>query len=245
MKSSIARIRAAIPQANAVITSASEVSFRLLGLEFARARAGASRDFRIEETIHFGSGAGEIELNDETEPLFRDMTERLLETRYRRERNHPLFRMDSERWLESIVQRDVSVLDDRLDPSCVYAQVPAFAASDRAMIDLLGVTRQGRLAVIELKADEDLHLPIQGLDYWARVRWHHRRGEFQAHGYFPGRELSPQDPLLIMAAPSLHVHPTTDKLLRHLSPEIEWKLLGLDERWRDGVRVVFRKAREK
>ena len=244
MKHSIARIRAAIPQAAAVITTASEVSFRLLGLEFARARAGASRGFRIEEKIYFGPGAGEIELNEEMEPLFREMIARLLETRYRRERNHPLFRMDSERWLESIVQRDVSVLDDRLDPSCVYAQVPAFAATDRAMIDLLGVTRQGRLAVIELKADEDLHLPIQGLDYWARVRWHHRRGEFQAHGYFPGRELSPDDPLLIMAAPSLHVHPTTDKLLRHLSPEIEWKLLGLDERWRDGVRVVFRKARQ-
>jgi hypothetical protein len=245
MKNSIARVRAAIPQANAVITSASEVSYRLHGLEFARARAAASGGFRIEERIYFGPGAGEIELNDETEPLFREMIARLLETRYRRERNHPLFRMDSERWLESIVQRDVSVLDDRLDPSCVYAQVPAFAASDRAMIDLLGVTRQGRLAVIELKADEDLHLPIQGLDYWARVRWHHRRREIQAHGYFPKRELSSEDPLLIMAAPSLHVHPTTDKLLRHLSPEIEWKLLGLDERWRDGIRVVFRKSTEK
>jgi hypothetical protein len=243
MKDSIQRVRDIIPQAASVVTGSAGISFRLLGLEFARARAGASRGFRVEETVHFGAGAAEIELNDSTESLFRDMVERLLQTRYRRERNHPLYRMDSERWLESIVQRDVSVLDDRLDPTCVYAQVPAFAATDRAMIDLLGVTRQGRLAVIELKVDEDLHLPIQGLDYWARVRWHHRRGEFQSHGYFPDRELSPEDPLLILAAPCLHVHPTTDKLLRHLSPEIEWKLLGLDERWRDGVRVVFRKTR--
>ena len=45
-----------------------------------------------------------------------------------------------------------------------------------------------------------------------------------------------------MAAPSLHVHPTTDCLLRHFSPEIEWKLLGLDEHWRRGIRVVFRKT---
>jgi len=243
MKASIERVRTLIPQAAIVVTSAAEISFRLLGLEFARARAGENRGFRVEEKITFGPGAAEIELNDETEPFFREMIERLLQTRYRRERNHPLFRMASERWLESMVQRDVSVIDDRLDPTCVYAQVPAFAASDRAMIDLLGVTRQGRLAVIELKADEDLHLPIQGLDYWARVRWHHRRGEFQAHGYFSGRELSQEDPLLILAAPSLHLHPTTDKLLRYLSPEIDWKLVGLDERWRDGVRVVFRKAR--
>jgi hypothetical protein len=243
MSQSIARIRAAMPQAAVVVNSAAEISFRLHGLEFARARTGATKGFRLGESITFGPGAAEIELNEETEPFFLEMVERLIQTRYRRERNHPLYRMASERWLESIVQNDVSVLDDRLDPYCVYAQVPAFAATDRAMIDLLGVTRQGRLAVIELKADEDLHLPIQGLDYWTRVRWHHRRGEFQAHGYFPGRELSTEDPLLILAAPSLHLHPTTDTLLRQLSPEIDWKLIGLDERWRDGIRVVFRKAR--
>jgi hypothetical protein len=41
----------------------------------------------------------------------------------------------------------------------------------------------------------------------------------------------------------LHVHPSTDTLLRYLSPEIEWEFLGIDERWREGVRVVFRKRR--
>ena len=51
----------------------------------------------------------------------------------------------------------------------VYRQVPAFAASDRGMLDLLAVNRDGRLAVVELKADEDLHMVLQGLDYWIRV----------------------------------------------------------------------------
>jgi hypothetical protein len=46
-----------------------------------------------------------------------------------------------------------------------------------------------------------------------------------------------------MVAPSLHVHPTTDTLLRYLSPQIEWKLVGIDERWREGIRVLFRKTR--
>ena len=41
-----------------------------------------------------------------------------------------------------------------------------------------------------VKADEDIHLPLQGLDYWARVQWHHGRGEFLKFGYFGGRELS-------------------------------------------------------
>jgi hypothetical protein len=113
------------------------------------------------------------------------------------------------------------------------------------MIDVLTLTREGRLAVLELKADEDIHLPLQGIDYWSRVSLHHSRGEFQKFGYFSGRELSAQAPLLIMVAPALHVHPATDTLLRYIAPEIEWTLLGIDERWRKKLRVVFRKRPEK
>jgi hypothetical protein len=149
--------------------------------------------------------------------------------------------MHPERWLESLVRADVSVIDERLETESVYSQVPAFSAADRAMIDVLTLTRDGRLAVVELKADEDIHLPLQGLDYWARVRWHHQRGEFLRYGYFGGRELSEDAPLLFLVAPALHLHPATDTILRYLSPDIEWALVGIDERWREGVRVVFRK----
>ena len=38
------------------------------------------------------------------------------------------------------------------------------------MLDLLTLDRNARLVVLELKADEDLHLPLQALDYWIRVR---------------------------------------------------------------------------
>src|SRR6266581_2136706 len=103
------------------------------------------------------------------------------------------------------------------------------------MIDILAATRESRLAVVELKADEDIHLPLQGVDYWSRVAWHQERGEFRKFGYFPGRELSPQKPLLLLVAPALHVHPATDTILRYLAPEIEWELLVIDERWRDGM----------
>src|SRR5262249_2022458 len=110
------------------------------------------------------------------------------------------------------------------------------------MIDVLGCTQSARLAVLELKADEDIHLPLQGLDYWARVQWHHSRGEFQHYGYFPGIQLSPHPPLLFLVAPSLRVHPATDTLLRYFGLQIEWKLIGVDERWRDGIRVIYRKS---
>jgi hypothetical protein len=160
------------------------------------------------------------------------------------------------------VAGDVSAIDGRLDPLWQYSQrqysqipafadsglrrfrpsqIPAFAASDRAMIDVLTATHAGRLGVVELKADEDIHLPLQGLDYWSRVEWHHARGEFTRFGYFGGTELSAERPLLFLVAPALHVHPTTDTLLSYLSREIEWQFVGIDERWREGVKVVFRK----
>jgi hypothetical protein len=140
-----------------------------------------------------------------------------------------------------MVYKNVEALDGRLRTDYVYSQVPAFSAADRAMIDVLALTRENRLTVLELKADEDIHLPLQGVDYWSRVTWHQERGEFRKFGYFPGLELSEQKPLLLLIAPAFHVHPSTDTILRYLSPEIEWELVGIDERWREGVRPVFRK----
>lgn len=139
----------------------------------------------------------------------------------------------------------------RFDPRFAYAQVPAIAgASDRGLLDLLGVTVDGRLAVIELKAAEDLHFALQGLDYWIRVRHHHCAAPdsvtgmdaFHRHGYFPGVELSPLPPRLYLVAPALHVHPATEIVLRYFSSQVEWQLLALDEHWREKVRVAWRKS---
>jgi hypothetical protein len=77
------------------------------------------------------------------------------------------------------------------------------------------------------------------------VAWHHARGEFQRFGYFSAKGLSTQDPLLLLVAPALHVHPATDILLRYLAPQIEWTVIGIDERWRQDVKVIFRKRPEK
>jgi hypothetical protein len=47
--------------------------------------------------------------------------------------------MHPERWLESLVVEDVGAVDNRLNAGCLYSQVPAFSAADRAMIDVLTV----------------------------------------------------------------------------------------------------------
>src|SRR5579864_673675 len=238
------KILSAAPQAEVTVISPTELSFRLHGLEFAKARlANAPGAFQVEEEVIFGPPGYETRLNDETAPAFAEFIRTVIEARGPNgDRRDPLWRMYPERWLESLVFKNVAAIDSRLDPGHVYSQVPAFSASDRAMIDVLTCSRDGRLAVLELKADEDIHLPLQGLDYWTRVHWHHSRGEFQQYGYFPGQQLSPQPPLLMLIAPSLRVHPATDTVLRYFSSAIEWSLVGLDERWREGVRVIYRKT---
>ena len=240
----VSRVLALAPQAEVAVVSPTELSFRHHGLEFARVRlASAPGSFRVEEEIIFGPPGYETRLNEETAPAFTEFIKTVIEARGPHgDRRDPLWRMYPERWLESLVFRNVAAVDSRLDPAHVYSQVPAFSASDRAMIDVLTCTQEGRLAVLELKADEDIHLPLQGLDYWARVLWHHQRGEFQQHGYFAGVQLSPRPPLLLLVAPSLRVHPTIDTVLRYFAPQIEWTLAGVDERWREGLRVIYRKS---
>ncbi|MGH9500047.1 MAG: hypothetical protein ACRD3L_12980 [Terriglobales bacterium] len=241
--SSIAQVQALMPEAEIAILSPAEIAFRCHGLEFARARlAHQPESFLSITEIGFGVGAHETILCEANLSRFTQLVRSIGEVRHPEgPRDHPLWRLHPERWLESLVVQNVAAIDEVLDSSCFYSQVPAFSAADRAMIDVLAVTRAGRLTVVELKADEDIHLPLQGLDYWSRVAWHQARGEFQSFGYFPQRELISADPLLILVASALHVHPAADTLLHYFSPQIQWELLGIDERWRQGVRTVFRK----
>ena len=139
---------------------------------------------------------------------------------------NPLFRLQPESWLQSTLAGDLSRIDDCLGGHVIYHQVPAFAGADRAMLDLLTVTRGGRLAILELKADEDLHFPLQGLDYWIRVQWLQQQrnssgaGELEQNGYFPGIPLLAHSPLMYYVVPALRVHPSMETVLQHLSPAI-------------------------
>ncbi|MGH9513386.1 MAG: hypothetical protein ACRD2U_14740 [Terriglobales bacterium] len=239
----IGRIRDLMPEVEIALLSSAEIAFRRFGLEFARARlAHDPESFRPSTEIVFGAGGAERILTASNWESFSALVRSIGDSRHPRgPRDHPLWRMHPERWLESLAVLDLSVLDGNLAGQIQYSQVPAFSASDRAMIDVLTVTREGRLAVIELKADEDIHLPLQGLDYWARVAWHDANREFQRFGYFPGVQISSHDPVLYLVAPVLRVHPATDVLLHYFSPKIDWVFVGIDERWRENLRTIFRK----
>ena len=229
--------------------SAHEVTLALYGLEFARVRQGFVPDsFARQTNLTFGTGADETPLLEENQDLFLHLTQRLFEHRFPAgSTRNPLFRLQPEAWLQSRLAADLSQLDDALVGRPIYQQVPAFAAADRAMLDLLTLTRGGRLAVLELKVDEDLHFPLQGLDYWIRVHWLQQqrtadgRGELEQNGYFPGETLLPLSPLLYFVVPALRLHPSMDTVLQHLSPSIPWQVIAINEAWRGEPKVVFRK----
>lgn len=240
-------------------TSATEVGLLLHGLEFARVRQGFTpNSFARQNQITFGAGANETPLAPETESFCRDLFARLFLSRHPDgAHTDPLFRMQPERWLESRLRAGIAELLPGLRGDLLYTQVPALSAGDRGLLDLLTLDRNGRLSVIELKADEDLHLPLQALDYWIRVRALNadRRpvagteggrplSAFERQGYFPGAEVSPLAPRLLLAAPALRIHPANEPVLRYLSSQVEWELVALTEHWRRELKVVFRKRNQ-
>lgn len=216
-----------------VLPGAKEVGFSFHGLEFAR---------WSREGVRFGLGDRTRRLTATTAPALEQLVRQLLLHRspLASDTRHSLYRAAPERWLETLVLEAPDRVDAQLDPNHLYSQVPALSAGDRGVIDLLGVTRRGRLVVIELKASEDIQLPIQALDYWLRVRRHQLSGDFQRYGYFAGVEFDPKPPLVWLVAPGLHFHPATATLVKYFSPEIQVTRIGLAENWRRGLKVIFR-----
>ncbi len=254
----IARLMALVPAAarervEMRASSPTEVGLLLHGLEFACVRHGVSvHSFARENEVTFGAGVNETPLTEENEDLCRELLARLFRSR------HPdgahtdsLFRMQPEHWLESCLRRGIADLLPGLRGDLMYSQVPALSSGDRGLLDLLTLNRNGRLAVIELKADEDLHLPLQALDYWIRVRALNDDRQsaaggrpltaFERQGYFSGAEVSTLTPRLLLVAPALRIHPANEPVLRYFSPQVEWELIAVSEHWRRDLSVVFRK----
>jgi len=229
------RIRRLAPDAIrlGVVAGSQDVTLRFRGTEFARWRAGE---------MWYGLGDHQAVLTPQKWASLEALVRQLETHRHplASDTKHRLYRGQPERWLETMVAADPGRIDARLDPRHIYPQVPAFSSSERGIIDLLAATRDGRLAVIELKASEDIHLVMQAVDYWLRVRFHQEQDDFRRFGYFPEVPLNNKPPLLYLVAPGFRFHPSIDIVLRYLSPEIEVYRVALAENWRRGLHVIFR-----
>jgi hypothetical protein len=228
------------PEAIDVVTSRHGQTLRYHGLPFARVRRVLDR-----ERIWFGiEGSRRRLLDDYHEQdwikLFRDLEH------YRdadcRDRRHWFYRAAGEAWLESILRRDISKLDPGLIVAPLHAQFRTSHGGPTGArpIDLLALRYDGRLAVIELKVNEDREHVFQGVDYWRRVEAHRRRGHISSARLFGDREISDESPLVYLVAPTLRFHPSFATLARTIAPDIEVYRFDVNEDWRTGVRVVRR-----
>ena len=194
------------------------ISFRCHGFEFARAEA--ERLFLGTEERREVWQTGEIE----------DFAKHLSNLA-----TAPVF---DERWLESVLRANLHTVNPTLQLQPLHGQVLTFAAGDRTVIDLLAVSTAGVLTVLELKASEDIQLPMQALDYWTRVKWHAERGELQH--LFPGTALAPTAPKLVLLAPAVSFHSAHATVLSYFSPEIDVERVGVNSHWHEQFRVVLR-----
>jgi hypothetical protein len=213
------------------------LSLRIAGLEVARVEG------QLAPRVYFGLEGSFHRLDESRRSDFRNF---LMQVRTVRRAGSPdprqeFYRLQSERWLESLLLKDVTRLDPALSPEPVYPQVPAFSGTDRGVIDILAKTKTGRLAVVELKVQEQINLPLQGLDYWLRVKWLQDRNQFQEFGYFQGCSLSAEAPLLYLVSPAFRFHSSIARILRYLGRRVEVIMVGLNDSWRKEVKVLFRR----
>jgi hypothetical protein len=215
-----------------IVPGGVEVALAFRGLEFARYN---------REGLFFGLNDRRTRLHSGNQKSLDDLVVKLDFHRnaFAEDQKNPLYRAAPERWIETLILSNPLKLDPQLNSRFLYSQVPALA-QDRGVVDLLGVTRRGRLVLMELKASENVQLPIQALDYWLRIRRHQISGELQRCGYFPGVELSAEPPLVWLIAPGLRFHNACEILPKYLLPEIHMVRIGLTENWRRGIKVIFR-----
>jgi hypothetical protein len=210
------------------------VYLSIRGLNFARVSVRRG-------LVEFGLQAPRRRLTPDNQAEFAELIRSIHTTRRpgAENRREPIFRVQAEGWLESLVRRKVTLLDPGLDPRFVYSQVPVYRGEQRSFIDLLAVTRGGRLVVMEFKVSEDAELPFQGLDYWLRIDWHRRRGDFERRGYFNGLLLSDEAPLIYLVAPLFRFHAMTRLLAGAIAARAPVYRIGINEDWRRELRVLL------
>lgn len=197
------------------------VSVRLRGLEIAR----ISSD---QTSYPFG------------EPL--PDTIRDIDTFRRQGIPHPLARAHEERWLESNLIRDIHKLLPFVDSRYIYPQVPSFVGEERNIIDLLTITKDGRLVIVEIKASPDPDLLFQALDYWIAVERHRQADDFRNKGYFQGCCLRDEPALLVMVAPLMAYHKTTARLMTFMPAEVPLMEIGINQTWKRRIRILRRRG---
>ncbi len=228
---------------SAVCRHDGSLSLRVNGLEFAQVYEGRFRSAKETRGVPGRNTSpsnpflsGNTLTPNEVEALAAELAQR--RHAGAADRRHPLYRGSPECWLDATVRANLELIDANLLPDRLHGEVLAQSGLSTGRADLLAISRAGRVTVLELKAGEDIHLPLQALDYWMRIAWHSRRGELDH--LFPGMTVLREEPKLLLVAPAICFHPATDTILRYFPPQISVERVGLNLEWQDKLKVVLR-----
>jgi len=216
-----------------VIFAKNGETLRFNGLPFARVRKVFDK-----EQIWLGV---EKEKQILSENIFREsrkLIENLQELRRFDSMNkrHEIYRNLPEAWLESVLRRNIHLLDANLILSPVYHQFRA----ERDKIDLLGLRKDGRLVIIELKVSPDREVIFQSIDYWRKIENERRAGNLEKARLFGELEIKNAPTICYLVAPTLSFHREFNFLLQTVTPEIEIYRFNLAENWRENLKVLER-----
>lgn len=217
------------------VFSKSGETLRFRGLPFARVRKLFDR-----EEIWFGT---EKEKRLLTEKILAEFEKLIGELReFRRfdaaNKRHEFYKTAPEAWLESVLRRNIQMLDANLILSPVYHQFRA----ERDKIDLLGLRKDGRLVVIELKVAPDREVIFQAADYWRKIEKLRRSGNLQKAKLFGELEIKNAPTICYLVAPTLSFHQEFRFLAQTVTPEIEIHRFNLAENWRENLKVLERES---
>ncbi len=186
------------------------------------------------EKIRFGVENFTQILDETTQTDFTQLIEKL--TLYRNfdspNKKHIFYKFLPEAWLESILRNNISLLDDNLILSPIFAQ---FRASNE-QIDLLALRKDGRLVVIELKVSLNREHLFQAVDYWQEIEKQRLAGNLK--GLFGEIEIVNQPSLVYLVAPRNAYHKDFDYLAKTVSNELEIYRFDINENWRKRLQVI-------
>ena len=227
---------------NAVCRHDGSLSLRVKGLEFAQVYEGVFRTGKEPRGAPGRSSpaGGFLSGNTLTANEVKTLAAELAQRRNAGapDRRHPLYRGSPECWLDASVRANLELIDANLLPDRLHGEVLTQSGLASGRADLLAISREGRLTVLELKAGEDIHLPLQALDYWMRIACHSKEGGLD--NLFPGMNVLREEPRLLLVAPAICFHPSTDAILRYFPPNLCVERVGLNLGWQDRLKVVLR-----
>lgn len=148
-----------------------------------------------------------------------------------------LYNVSAESWLEAVVRRQMHRIDPEIVKQYVYRQIPLPKGRYRNFFDLMGVRRDGRLVVMEVKVAEDEVFPLQALDYWSKVETLRRQGYFD--GLFGDLKLVDSPALVYLIAPALRFHTNFETISRLIDSSVPLFRIGINSNWRSGLRLYF------